>query len=58
MKDFLKTANRLEKLAFIRDANYRYVIVPNYNYALLNLIVELLQSMNLQTETQSILARQ
>ena len=58
IKDFLKTASRLEKLVFVRDANYHYVIVPNYNEDLLNLLVELLQSMNLQTEAQSILARQ
>ena len=58
MKDFLKTANRLEKLAFIRDANYRYVVAPNYEEALLNLIVELLQNMNLHAEARSMFARQ
>lgn len=58
MQEFLNTANRLEKLVFIRDANYRYVIAPNYNEALLHLIIELLQSMNLHTEAQSVLARQ
>ncbi|MFF5994030.1 hypothetical protein AAGS61_04610 [Lysinibacillus sp. KU-BSD001] len=58
MQDFLKQASHLEKLAFIRDAHYRYVVAPNYDEAVLQIIIELLQSMDLQAELQRVLARE
>ena len=50
MKNFLSSSNREEKLAFIRDAYYWYVLTPDYDCEVLKLVVELLKSLNLFNE--------
>ena len=50
MKNFLSSSNREEKLAFIRDAYYWYVLNPDYDCEVLKLVVELLKSLNLFNE--------
>lgn len=57
MREFLVQASRVEKLAFIRDANYRYVVARGYDEAILDLIVEQLQAMELHVEARGMLAR-
>lgn len=58
MQGFLKQANRLEKLAFIRDRHYRYIVAPNNDEAVRHIIIDLLQSTNLHAEAQSVLAKE
>lgn len=50
MREFTREASRMEKLAFIRDANYRYVGSPDYENELWLFILELLRSMDLKDE--------
>ena len=47
MRLFLSQANEVEKLAFVRDANYWYVASSGYDEAVWELLIELLTSMNL-----------
>lgn len=49
---YLKESSRIEKLAFIRDANYSYILTPDYEEKFFYLIIELMQSMNLHDEVQ------
>lgn len=48
MKSFLSTACEEEKLAFIRDANYRYIV--DEDYAVAELLRELMSTLGLQDE--------
>ncbi|MGP7819597.1 hypothetical protein [Niallia sp. 01092] len=57
MQDFLEHSNRIEKLAFIRDANYRYVVAPGYDEVILELLIELLRKMDLYDEANRMIAR-
>ena len=50
INDYLKKSSTVEKLAFIRDANYSYILSPDYDKELLQLVIELLESMNLDDE--------
>lgn len=50
MQSFLNEANREEKLAFVRDANYWYILSPDYDETVANLIIKLLQSLELKDE--------
>lgn len=49
MRDFLASATREEKLAFIRDAYYWYVLTPDYDGEVLKVVVELLKNLDLPT---------
>lgn len=57
MKSFLAKANEVEKLAFIRDANYWYILSSGYDQAVWELIIELLISLNLKDEAERVLDR-
>ncbi|CAM5209297.1 hypothetical protein UACE39S_05016 [Ureibacillus acetophenoni] len=52
MKGFLVKANKIEKLAFIRDANYSYVVAPGFDEEVLELILELLLDLDLINEKE------
>ncbi|MBE1555511.1 hypothetical protein [Sporosarcina limicola] len=49
MRDFLASATREEKLAFIRDAYYWYILTPDYDGEVLKVVVELLKTLDLPT---------
>lgn len=57
MRYFLNEANTEEKLAFVRDANYWYILTSGYHYAVWNLIVELLQSLDLQDDATRVFSK-
>lgn len=50
MKNFLTSANTEEKLAFIRDAYFWYILTPDNDGEVLKLVVELLRSLKLSNE--------
>ena len=50
MQNFLSKATTEEKLGFIRDAYYWYVLSSDYDDQVLNLVGELLQSLQLENE--------
>lgn len=50
MRAFLEDANTTEKLAFVRDASYWYIIAPDYDDKILQLISDILQSLQLEDE--------
>lgn len=50
MKQFLAEANKIEKLAFLRDANYSYVVAPDFDEPILPLFKELLTELHLLDE--------
>ncbi|KGR79413.1 hypothetical protein [Ureibacillus manganicus] len=52
MKQFLHNANTVERLAFIRDANYYYVVAPGFDEDILHLISDLLVGLNLSAERE------
>ncbi|WP_062350415.1 SMI1/KNR4 family protein [Bacillus kwashiorkori] len=52
MKNFIKKANKLEKLAFVRDANYRYILTKSDDWAVLELVIDLLESLSLFCEAK------
>lgn len=54
MRDFLSSANEDEILAFIRDANYKYILTPDYDGEVLKLVVELLKSLDLSNEVNRV----
>ena len=54
MQDFLSSANKEEKLAFIRDAYYWYILTSEDDGEVLKLVVELLKSLNLRNELNRI----
>lgn len=58
MKDYLNDSSRIEKLAFIRDAFFSFVLTPDYEENLFYLIIELMQSMNLHDEVQRLRLRE
>ncbi|MFJ5769289.1 hypothetical protein [Psychrobacillus sp. NPDC093180] len=57
MQSFLYSANKEEKLAFVRDANYWYILTPDYDEAVMQLIVSLLQSLVLKDEAYRVLSK-
>ncbi|WP_342541595.1 hypothetical protein MHH33_09625 [Paenisporosarcina sp. FSL H8-0542] len=57
MRLFLSQANELEKLAFIRNANYWYIVTSGYDEAVWELIQELLTSMGLHDEAEHVAER-
>ncbi|MCT2537697.1 hypothetical protein NC661_11305 [Aquibacillus koreensis] len=58
MHEFLEQATKEEKLAFIRDANMRYVVAPGYDELILDLLVDVLQSIGLKEEASRMMARE
>ena len=50
MRSFLANACREEKLAFVRDANYRYILTPDYDADVAELVREVLLAMGLTDE--------
>ena len=50
MQNFLSQATTEEKLGFIRDAYYWYVLSSDYDDQVLKLVGELLQSLQLENE--------
>lgn len=50
MRAFLSGATTVEKLGFIRDASYWYVLAYDYDDQILNLVGEILQSLQLEDE--------
>ncbi|GGA23142.1 hypothetical protein [Psychrobacillus lasiicapitis] len=57
MQSFLNAANKEEKLAFVRDANYWYILAPDYDEAVMNLMIHLLQSLKLIDEADRVLLK-
>lgn len=57
MRSFLVKANEVEKFAFIRDANYWYIVSSGYDEAVWELIIELLESLKLAIEAQRVSER-
>ncbi|MFJ7933362.1 hypothetical protein [Sporosarcina sp. NPDC096371] len=49
MRHFLANATTKEQLAFVRDAYYWYILTPDYHQGVLNVVVELLDSLRLTT---------
>lgn len=50
MQSYLNVASIEEKLAFVRDANYSYILAPNYDVTVAKLIINLLQSLELKDD--------
>lgn len=50
INEYLNNSSTVEKLAFIRDANYSFILVPDYDKEVLQLVIELLESLNLPDE--------
>lgn len=57
MQSFLDQSNELEKLAFVRDANYWYIVTLGYHEAVWELILELLTSLKLKDEVERVSER-
>ena len=57
MRLFLGQANVVEKLAFVRDANYWYVASSGYDEAVWEVLIELLTSMNLHEAAERVSER-
>jgi len=57
MHIFLGQANVVEKLAFVRDANYWFVASSGYDEAVWELLIELLKSMNLHEVAERVSER-
>lgn len=57
MRQFLERASRMEKQAFIRDANYRFVVVPAEEKGLFELMLSILKELGLESEVASMLTR-
>ena len=57
MRLFLSQANEVEKLAFVRDANYWYVASSGYDEAVWEVLIELLTSMNLHEAAERVSER-
>jgi len=58
INDYLKNSSTVEKLAFIRDANYSFILTPGYDKEILHLIIELMESLNLHDEVQRLQIRE
>lgn len=50
MQDFLDHANTVEKLGFIRDASYWYILSWDYDDQIMKLVGDILQSLQLDNE--------
>lgn len=57
MKVFLKDATYEEKLGFIRDAMFWYVLSYDYDSEVLNLVIDLMESLNLKDEARRLTYR-
>ena len=57
MHHFLRQANKEEKLAFIRDANYWYTLTSGYYEAVWELIIELLKSLEMYDAAERVFVR-
>ncbi|WP_391201487.1 hypothetical protein [Psychrobacillus sp. L4] len=57
MRTFLEHSNETEKLVFVRDAHYRYVVSSGYDEAIWELLLELLISLKLEDEAESVSER-
>lgn len=57
MHHFLRQANKEEKLAFIRDANYWYILTSGYHEAAWELIIELLRSLEMYDDAERVFVR-
>lgn len=57
MHQFLSQANVVEKLAFVRDANYWYVLTSGYDEAVWELVHELLISLGLKDVAERVFER-
>lgn len=57
MQSFLDQCNELEKLAFVRDANYWYVVTSGYDEAVWDLVLKLLKSLKLKDEMERVAER-
>ena len=57
MRSFLNQSNELEKLAFVRDANYWYIVTSGYHEAVWELMMELLTSLKLKDEVERVSER-
>lgn len=52
MKGFLNEASTIEQLAFIRDANYHYVVAPGYDEDIFHLVSDILVDLDLSAERE------
>ena len=57
MRAFLSASTTAEKLGFIRDASFWYVLAHDYADQILSLIREILQSLQLEDELNRLAAR-
>ena len=57
MQSFIEQSNKVEKLAFVRDANYWYVVTSGYDESVWELITELLKSLKLKDEMERVSER-
>lgn len=57
MQSFLSEASTEEKLAFVRDANYWYILAPDYDETVWKLIIKLLQSLALEDEANRVASK-
>ena len=57
MRSFLIKANKTEKLAFVRDANYWYIVSSGYDESIWELIIEVLISLKLEDEAERVSER-
>lgn len=57
MKKYLHTANPIEKLAFLRDVHFFYILTPNEDKDLYHLCLEILESLGLYYEKEQMLKR-
>lgn len=57
MRAFLSVATTAEKLGFIRDATFWYILAHDYHNEVLNLIREILQSLQLKDELKRLEVR-
>ncbi len=57
MQSFLDQSNEMEKLAFVRDAHYCYIVTSGYHEAVWELILELLTSLKLEDEVERVSER-
>ncbi|WP_313894065.1 hypothetical protein [Psychrobacillus sp.] len=54
MAHYLNAANLVEKLAFVRDAHYWCILAPDYDEAVSNIIIKLLESLDLTDEVNRV----
>ena len=57
MAHYLSEANLEEKLAFVRDAHFWYILAPGYDEQVSNIVIELLESLDLMDEVNRVAAK-